>query len=178
MAFLQKQLFTTPTWLLDKSILDRISSPVNDRLSQLQDQVLGSLLSTGRLQRLSNSANRDAANAYRLDEFMDDLRKGVWSELAARKPIDNYRRNLQKSFVERLGSIVAPASSNSGSGGIVISFGPMVDPKKTDIYSVAKANLRQLKADITGALAGYTDRMSKMHLQDLQERIERILNPK
>ena len=95
MAFLQKQLFTTPTWLLDKSILDRISSPVNDRLSQLQDQVLGSLLSTGRLQRLSNSANRDAANAYRLDEFMDDLRKGVWSELAARKPIDNYRRNLQ-----------------------------------------------------------------------------------
>ncbi|MFM2145278.1 MAG: hypothetical protein RL732_114 [Bacteroidota bacterium] len=178
MAFLQKQLFTTPTWLLDKSILDRISSPINDRLSQLQDQVLGSLLSTARLQRLSNSANRDAANAYRLDEFMDDLRKGVWSELAARKPIDNYRRNLQKSFVERLGSIVAPAASNSGSGGIVISFGPMVDPKKTDIYSVAKANLRQLKADINGALAGYTDRMSKMHLQDLQERIERILNPK
>ncbi len=151
MSFLQKNLFTTPTWLLDKNILDKVQSPNTDRISSLQDTWLGSLLSTTRLQRLISSSNRDAS-AYRLDEFMDDLRTGIWSELATRKPIDVYRRNLQKSFVERLGNIVRPPSSPGGTGGIVLIIGPFVDTKKNDIISVAKGNLRTLKAHITAAL--------------------------
>jgi hypothetical protein len=178
MAFLQRHLFETPTWLIDKDILNKVSSPTGDRISEIQDQYLGSLLSTSRVQRLVSSTNRDA-NAYRIEEFMDDLRKGIWSELAARKPIDVYRRNLQKAFVERVGSIVAPTTGGSASsGGFTITFGPAIDPKRSDILSVAKGTLRQLKADITAALPAYTDRMSKLHLQDLNERIERILNPK
>lgn len=178
LAFLQKQLFETPTWLLDKSILDRVTSPTSDRISQLQDQFLGGLFNTSRLQRLVSSANRDAS-AYRIDEFMDDLKKGIWSELVTRKPIDNYRRNLQKSFVERLGAIVAPPTTGGGgTGGIVISFGPAIDPKKSDILSVVKGTLRTLKTEIASAIPGYTDRMSRMHLQDLNDRIDRILNPR
>lgn len=179
LAFLQKNLFETPTWLLDKAILERTGTPGSERIGGIQDQFLGSLLNTNRLQRLVTSANRDAANAYRIDEFMDDLKKGIWSELATRKPIDNYRRNLQKSFVERLGAIIAPpAPAAQLGGGIVINFGPVVDPKKSDIYSVAKGTLRQLKAEIAAAIPAYTDKMSKMHLQDLNERIDRILNPR
>jgi hypothetical protein len=177
-AFIQKNLFTTPVWLLDKNILDKISSPVSDRVSTIQDTYLGSLLSTARLQRLISSSNREA-NTYRIEEFIDDLKKGIWSELPARKPIDNYRRNLQKAFVERLGGIVNPAGGGSGGGfGIIISFGPSIDVKKSDIISVAKGTLRSLKAEITAALPAYTDRMSRYHLQDLNDRIENILNPK
>ncbi len=58
-------------------------------LARMQDRWLGVLLNTGRMQRLISSANRDAS-AYRLEEFMEDLKKGIWSELATRKPIDNY----------------------------------------------------------------------------------------
>ena len=177
MAFLQKQLFETPTWLLDKTILDKVTSPTSDRISALQDQILGSLFSTARMQRMVSSTNRDAT-AYRLDEFMDDLKKGIWSELPTRKPIDSYRRNLQKSYVERLGAIVTPQSAPGGGGGIVISFGPSVDPKKSDILSIAKGNLRSLKAEIVAAIPLYTDKMSRLHLQDLNERIDRILNPR
>lgn len=177
-AFLQKQLFETPTWLLDKTILEKTTLPVSDRISQLQDQFLGSLLNSARLQRLVSSTNRDAANAYRLDEFMDDLKKGIWSELATKKPIDNYRRNLQKAYVERLGAIVAPPAS-ALPGGITISIGgPAADPKKSDIMSVAKGNLRSLKAEIAAAIPATTDKLSKLHLQDLNERIDRILNPR
>jgi hypothetical protein len=178
MAFIQKNYFETPTWLLDKNILDKISAPTSDRVSTLQDGWLGTLLSTGRMQRLISSSNRDAS-AYRLDEFMEDLKKGIWGELATRKPIDNFRRNLQKSYVERLGAIVAPAPSGGGSfGGIVISFGPVSDPKKSDIISVAKGILRSLKAEIAAATPAYTDKMSRYHLQDLNDRISKILDPK
>jgi hypothetical protein len=178
MSFIQKNYFETPTWLLDKSILDKISAPTSDRVSTLQDGWLGTLLNAGRMQRLISSSNRDAS-AYRLDEFMEDLKKGIWGELTARKPIDNYRRNLQKAYVERMGAIVAPAPASASSlGGFVITFGPVVDPKKTDIVSVAKGVLRALKAEIAAALPAYTDKMSRYHLQDLNERIGKILDPK
>lgn len=180
MSFLNRQLFQTPTWLLNKSILDKISSPTSDRISQVQDSYLGSLLSTSRMQRLISSANRDAS-AYKLDEFMDDLKKSIWTELPSRKPIDNYRRNLQKSFVDRLGKLIEPqegGDARSNGGRIVISMGANVNPQNTDIVSVAKGTLRQLKAEINAAIPAYSDKMSKMHLQDLSERISQILNPR
>jgi hypothetical protein len=180
MSFLNRQLFQTPTWLLNKSILDKISSPTSDRISQVQESYLGSLLNTSRMQRLISSANRDAG-AYKLDEFMDDLKKSIWTELPSRKPIDNYRRNLQKSFVDRLGKLIEPkegGDARSNGGRIVISMGANVNPQNTDIVSVAKGTLRQLKAEINAAIPAYSDKMSRMHLQDLSERINQILNPR
>jgi hypothetical protein len=178
MAFLQKHLFTTPTWLLENAILNKTTSPTTDRISTLQDNFLGNLLSTSRLQRMISSANREPGS-YRIEEYMDDLKKATWGELAARRPIDVYRRNLQKAFVERMGAIVSPAASTPTSGGIVISFGgPSADPKKSDIVSVVKGTLRTLKAEIAAAIPAYSDRMSRYHLQDLNERIDRILNPR
>lgn len=178
MAFVQKNLFTTPTWLLNKAILDKVTSPVEEKLSGLQDSWLNALLNPMRLNRLITSTNRDAS-AYTLDEYITDLKKGIWSELPARAPIDNYRRNLQKSFVERLSGLatIIPASSGGG-GGIVITFGPSVDVKKTDIMSVARGTLRALKAEIAAAIPAYSDKMSRYHLQDLNERIDRVLNPR
>ena len=177
LQFLHTHLFQTPQWLMNKTILEKIAAPTSDRISTLQDNILGSLLSSGRLQRLISSYNRDET-AYRIDEYMEDLKRGIWIELSTLKPIDNYRRNLQKSFVERLGAIVNPPSTPAATGGgIVIFFGPTVDPKKSDIISVAKGILRSLKSEINAALPGYTDKMSRYHLQDLSERVEKILKP-
>jgi hypothetical protein len=175
--FLNKQLFETPHWLLNKNVLEKISAPTSDRISTLQDNFLGTLLSSGRFQRLISSYNRDE-NSYRIDEYLDDLKRGIWSELPGHKPLDNYRRNLQKSFVERLGAMVSPPATPGGGGGILIFFGPTIDPKKSDIISVAKGTLRSLKSEIASALPGYSDKMSRYHLQDVSERIERILNPR
>ena len=175
--FLHANLFQTPQWLMNKTILEKIAAPTSDRISALQDNILGALLSSGRLQRLISSYNRDE-NSYRIDEYMEDLKRGIWIELTTHKPIDNYRRNLQKSFVERFGAIVNPPSTTTATGGgIVISFGPSVDPKKSDIMSVAKGILRSLKSEINTALPGYSDKMSRYHLQDLSERLEKILKP-
>ncbi len=172
LTFIQKNLFETPTWLLDKKILNLISAPSSDRISSIQDNMLGSLLSNARLQRLISSGNREK-NTYRVDEYFSDLKKGIWSELALRKPIDNYRRNIQKAFVERLASIIDPPASG---GGLTISFssGSVVNSRKSDIISVAKATLRSLRSEITTALPGYTDNMSRYHLQDLRERIDKV----
>jgi hypothetical protein len=176
-AFIQKQLFATPTWMLDKNIINKIASPAGDQIMTTQDNALQSLLQTSRLGRMVNmSARYD--NAYNIDEYFSDLKKGIFSELPSRAKIDPYRRNLQKSYVERMMSLLKPQSFS----GLVLSFGgintPVTDVMKSDISSVTRAHLIQLRNEISAAAAVYADNMSKYHLQDLSERIKRALDPK
>ncbi len=176
-AFLNKQLFETPRWMLDSRILDKISSPTSDQLGTIQDNALGSLLSVQRLNRLINSSSR-FKNAYGVDEFLNDLKKGIWSELLTKKQIDEHRRNIQKSYVERMTNILNGTGTSItvsfGSGGSMM--GP--DPKKTDIISVVKAHLIKLRAEINMATTGMPDDMSRYHLLDVSDRIKRALDPK
>ncbi len=183
-AFLNKQLYETPTWLLDKSILNKISSPTNnERIQTIQTGSLNGLLDGQRMFRLAAAANRYGSNTYSLDEMMDDVRKGVWSELSTKKPIDPYRRNLQKAYAEKLIDIITPAAPaqtvtvvpGGGRGG---GFTPPPAIKNTDVTSVVRGQLRTLQSEINAAIPGTTDRMSKYHLQDVSDRIKKALDPK
>jgi len=127
--------------------------------------------------------NAEAAlgsQAYTLSDLLGDLKQSVFTELATKKPIDIYRRNLQKSYVERLGNIINPPAAMQG--GITITFGnasaPLVDTKKTDILSYLKGHARELKAAVDAAAAGTADKATKYHLQDLSDRLKKMLDPK
>lgn len=178
-SFLHKQLFETPTWIMDKDILNKISNPVtNETAGNLQVSILNSLISGARLNRLAISANRfGAANTYPVDEMLDDVKKGIWSELATKKPTDNLRRNLQKNYVETLSAIVNPPANAAAAAGIFF-LGVQVSVKNTDVTSVVRAHLTSLRAEIVAAIPATTDKMTKYHLQDVAERIKRALDPK
>ncbi len=178
MAWMQKQVFETPTWLIDKKIWDKIASPSGDPVMSLQQRILNNTLTTDRMVRLSYGSNRDAT-AYTLDEMLTDLQKGIWSELATKKPIDMYRRGLQKTYVDKLIEIYNSINSNTPQG-FTISFGNIVLPdiKKTDIGSLVLGQLNQLRGLASANAAGYTDKMSKLHLQDVAQRIKNALESK
>jgi hypothetical protein len=179
MDFLNKQLFTTPAWLVNNDVLNRIGQTGLTVVGSRQESVMSRLISNTTFAKLIQAEAANGPSAYTLTDLLSDLKQGVWSELAAKKPIDVYRRNLQKSFVERIGAIVnPPAPATSSFGGITITFGPSIDSKKSDIISVLKGTMRQLRADINAALPAVTDKMTRYHLQDVSERIERMLNPK
>ncbi|MEY3350207.1 MAG: hypothetical protein RIQ50_318, partial [Bacteroidota bacterium] len=112
-------------------------------------------------------------------ELFSDMKKGIFSELSTKKSIDGYRRNLQKSYVERMTALLG---NSSGGGGITISIGGAIatgpDPKKTDVVSVTRAHLASLRSEIQAATAAMPDAMSKYHLQDLSDRIKNALDPK
>jgi hypothetical protein len=117
-SFLQKQLFETPTWLLDKNILNKVSNPVSsEAVGNIQISVLNSLFRASRLNIMAISSNRfGTENTYQVDDMMNDVKKGVWSELVSKKPIENMRRNLQKAYVEALISVINPAPPPQISG--------------------------------------------------------------
>jgi hypothetical protein len=177
--FLNRQLFTTPSWLINQDVLSRIGQNGVNVVGARQESVLSRLINNSTFAKLIQAEAALGTSAYTLSDLMNDLKQGIWSELASKKPIDLYRRNLQKSFVERIGAIInPPAPATSGFGGITISFGPSVDPKKSDIISVLKGTLRQLRTEINAALPAVQDRMTRYHLQDVSERIGRFLDPK
>lgn len=163
-AFLNEHLFQTPSWLIDPAILGRIESDgIVDRMKRLQVNTLGRLLHEDRLKRVIENETINGSEAYRSLDLMNDLRRGIYSELRVGRPIDTYRRNLQKAMVENLGGLVNTEST---------------DLRTTDMPSLARGQLVALKGEINGAVARQTDTMSRYHLQDMAQRIDQLLEPK
>ena len=181
MNFLQTQLFTTPKWILDNTILNKVSSPIaNERLQSIQTNVLKSLLEKGRLYRLITSTTRYGNATYSLHDMMEDTRKGIFAELTSKKATDVYRRNLQKAYVAQLEDIIHPDAGANAAAAAAASFrmGPSIDVENTDVVSEAKAQLKKLGSSIQANKGGFTDVNTVNHFDDLQDRIKHILDPK
>lgn len=172
--FLNKNLFATPTWLIDEDIYSKTGLKGLTVIGNVQDNMLNRILSARNLNKLVESEASIGNKAYQITELLNDLKKGIWTELPGRKPIDIYRRNLQKSYISILDNLLNPPKS-TGSGGNQSSGTSITD---TDIPSVVKAHLSSLKAEVNAAAAGTADPMSKYHLQDISKRIDNVLNPK
>ncbi len=175
--FLNKNIFATPTWLINQDIYSRTGLNGLTVIGSIQDNMLNRLLSNRTLGKLVDAEASQGANAYLITDMLNDLKKGVWTELAGRKPIDIYRRNLQKSYVNTLSNILNPPPSQPMSfGGFTITIVNSSD--KSDVKSVVRAHLTALRNEINAASAGTGDAMSKYHLQDVSKRIDNALNPK
>ncbi len=178
-GFLNAQLFQTPLWLVDDTILNKISSPSgSDPVGSIQTGALSSLLSATRLNVLVQSEERyGETNVYTAEDLLSDAHKGIWKELVTHQPVTMRRRNLQKTYVESLISILSPAGAPTGiSPGLILLFGP--NTKNTDLPSIVRAELSELRTQIQANLPMMTDRLSRYHLQDLAERIRRALDPR
>lgn len=178
MDFINKQVFTTPTWLINKEVAAKAGINFTTVILTLQDAALNRMLSNYTMGKMLNAEATNGAEAYTVADLLGDLKANVFTELTTKKPIDIYRRNLQKSYVEKLGSLINPPAQT----GITINFGgqqqQMVDSKKSDILSYLKGNARELKAACDAAALTATDKATKYHLQDLSDRLNKIMNPK
>jgi hypothetical protein len=175
--WLQQQVFTTPSWLLDKNILNKIAEPVNNNVNTLQTSVLSSVLSTPRLARMVESTDRFGSSSYSVLELIADLKAGIFSELRTGRATDMYRRNLQKAYVERMIALL-PADAPATPSAAPVSFVPVTNIKNTDVPSIARGHLTELLAEVRSAINRTNDKMSKYHLMDIAQRIDQTLNPK
>jgi hypothetical protein len=181
MSFLDKQLFQTPEWLLNKEILNKIYSTENpDYLERIQLNVLSSLLSSQRLLRMSITANRfSPIDTYSPLEFMEDLKGYIWTELKTHKEINYQRRNLQKRYLSFVFNLLSAPPANVNSQATALSPYMRIDyAKVSDVTSVARSVLAELRSEITAALPAISDKISKSHLQDVLASINLALNPK
>lgn len=180
MNFLNQQLFTTPKWMLNQSILDNIDQNPLEIVSRLQGSILTRLLSNNTLGKLVAAEVTDGASAYKITDLFSDLNGAVFTELSSNSVIDAYRRNLQKAYIEKLIAIVKPAPTPTSANAIIRAAGASsgLSAAQSDVLSVVKGQLRELDGAIKAAAGRQSDSLSKYHLLDLSERVEAALDSK
>ncbi|MEH6408646.1 MAG: zinc-dependent metalloprotease, partial [Leeuwenhoekiella sp.] len=133
LQFLQDQLFTTPEWMIDADILNRIEHDGNiERIRSTQVRTLNNILDFGRMARMSENDALNPKTSYSLSQMMDDLRMGIFSELKTGKTIDTYRRNLQRAYVDRLDYLMTKEQEGRRNA-------TDVNVSQSDIRSIARA---------------------------------------
>ena len=179
MKFINKELFATPKWLIDKNIFDKVQySGSGERIRGLQVNTLNRILKLGRLARLIENQTLNGNKAYTILTLMGDLRRGVWSELYNGRRIDAYRRNLQRAHIDRLGYLMDVKSQRRAPNFGAYVKQTRVNVSQSDIKPVVRGELKRLKRDIRAAIAKAPNTITRYHLQDAVDRIDDILDPK
>lgn len=178
LAFLDKELFQTPAWLLDKSIFERIEySGSVERIRSLQERTLKNLLSSGKMARLIENQTLNGSDAFLVSDLTKTLRNSIWSELKKGTEIDTYRRQLQRAHIERLAYLMTAENQSKRRGSDYIKS-TAVNTNQSDIRAVVRAELSTLKSMVRRGLNRTSNTMSRIHLKDILERIEAVLDPK
>jgi hypothetical protein len=154
--FLLEHALRTPAMFTTPDIVMRLTAAgVADRLLNAQRRVLTGLVNPFRVNRMTEHSQREGSNQYLPSELFNDLRKGLFGEFSEAQPkTDLYRRNLQRAYVDQLSGHLDKPSVDS------------------DLPAHARAELQAIaevirKADHTGA-----EPVLRVHLRDLQARIE------
>ncbi len=176
-GFINVNLFQTPQWLIRPEVLRRFESAGTvERIRSIQVRSLNNLLDPGRLARVIENEALNGAEAYGLLEMMNNIHLGVWKELYYKKSIDTYRRNLQRAYVERLEFLLneeqAPLPERAQR---FVGF-TKIDVGQSDIRAAARAELMKLYKMLPRAIKIAVDDLSRLHLEDIQARIEDILD--
>jgi hypothetical protein len=161
--FLLAHAFVRPALLIRPELLRRIEpSGASARVRTAQNAVMNALFQTARIERLLEQSALDGPAAYAPLQFLTDVRRGIWSELATpARPIDPFRRNTQRVYLDTI--------DNRLNGGAA------PDPA---VRALLRGELRALRAQLVAAIPSVTDRASRLHLEDARDDIDEILDPR
>lgn len=182
MKFINEQAFATPNWMLDQAILNKFDQAgIVDRLRRTQSNVLNGILDFARLARVIDNSVKNGSKAYSIDELFADVHSGIWSELKTGANMDTYRRNLQRSYIERMEYLMT--KDQELPMGIPPQFaaqflGTPIDASQSDIRPMARRELKLLAAEIRSSIPRFSNPIVKAHLEDSLVRINNILDPK
>jgi hypothetical protein len=160
--FLLDNGFKVPLFLTKPDLLRRIEpNGIVGRIRTAQNSLMNALLQNARLDRMSEQVLVDG-NAYSPLELLTDLRTGIWAELATpAKPIDLYRRNTQRVYLDTIDTRL-----NEGA-----------EPSE-EVRALLRGELRVLDQRIAAALPAVVDVATRRHLQDAREVINAALDPR
>jgi hypothetical protein len=174
LKFLEKEIFSKDAMKVSPGLLlsmgsDQTSFAYNSPASlpavvgMLQDMALSKIYDPGVLSRLSNGElyGQPEGNLSP-GELMDRVRRAVWSEVAAGKPVETVsltRRNLQALHLDKLIGVAASSPS-------------------TDARAAARRDLERIKRDLSRSVSLSKDETTTLHLKQQLLRVKDALEKK
>lgn len=187
MAFLDEHVLSTPAWALDLNQLRRLEhAGAVERIRAYQELAVQRLLNHARLARMIEHEAFLGDSTYRPADMLDDTRAIVWREVREGVPVDTFRRNLQRAYLDQAAYLLNEAESEhwspprSGNLRVGSDDDPPLNADlhigQSDIRPLVREQLQLLQAEIEERLAaGVEDRMTRIHLQDALVRIRDAL---
>jgi hypothetical protein len=111
--------------------------------------------------------------------MLDDLQRGIWSELNAPAPkIDPYRRTLQNSYLNQMNAKLNPSAAQLAQIQQLAALGITITPLAEDARSEIRGEVVALRERVRAAQGKAADRETRLHLAGVDHRIGEILDPK
>ena len=187
MRFIDEHVLQTPRWALQLDQLRRLEhAGAVERIRAYQELAVQRLLNHARLARMIEHEAFLGDETYRPADMLDDARAMIWREVGERRPIDTFRRNMQRAYLDQAHYLLHEAESDHwsppGSGNLRVSRND--DPPlnadlhigQSDIRPLIRDQLHLLEREIRQALdRGVQDRMTRIHLEDALVRIGKAL---
>lgn len=163
LAFLNQELFITPNWILNPKVAALIAGPGRiSKLGQRQQPVLNKLLSNTTYEFMLFHQEADVENAWTFQDLLDEMKKYIWKDIEQHKALDAGRRCLQKRYIETLATQMYSESLDK------------IYKVNSDYLSIAKGHLKELEKMVAAARPFYTDKLTRLHLEDIRERLHNI----
>lgn len=158
--FLDRQLFTEPSWLIAENYIYRFNGEPMNYLYRLVSRTLnGTLISINTLARMQQYEMESADN-YKAADYFNDLTKLIFKELyTGNGKVSDYRRYLQKEFVK---DVIAEVKNSSNS----------------DAHAIMLQQILSIRQKALVAAKTSTDMMTRSHYNDIAFQIQKELLPK
>jgi hypothetical protein len=169
-------------WGNERQVMSNVEFPLNDRILGVQRVALAELLAPAtltRIQDLAGLAEKDD-QPLQLAEVFRALTDCIWLDLQQSEKADTakstiIRRNLQREYLQQLTNMVV-GSRSGGNRFLFFSSGSNTPP---DARSLARMHLRDLNRRLEGALNDKkisADDTVRAHLEECKDRIAKALN--
>lgn len=173
MAFLKKNLFTPPVWLVPEDIMNKTNSFPAMFMERAYTTALSSILSKRVFLNLTTAeAKFGSVKTYTVSNLFNDLNSSVWANLTTGQSIDANKRVLQKVYITQLCDTYTGAAF---AGRMGMEAKPDSNPKDNYdatalVYYHMKDLLKKMKAFQT------SDLNMKAHYDYLIRYIEKTLD--
>lgn len=164
MEWLHKNIFETPEWLLDTSVLQNIDHTAYfENVRRVQSSQLNQLMGLETLGRLINSETTQDDN-YSAYEMLSDLRKGLWSEAYRSRNVELYRRNLQNTYLDYMADLLTDNDASN------------YDVETSDVRTLVRGELTTLKRTLNRVKNANVNTMTKYHYENAIAKIDELFD--
>ena len=175
--FLNKELFTTPTWLMDDKLSERTGINTFNSIYRVQSSTLKQLLSSRTLDKMTDNELVNGAKAYTANDLFRDLKKSIWSDMQGGKKPDASQRSLQKTYVNALIGMLDKPKNSSGSFGSLGGYSLVAFDFPSEAPTIARGQLTDLRRDLTNA-ANASSGIYRSHYLNLKALIDAAFDVK
>ena len=173
--FLNKELFTTPIWLVNKSLAEKAALDPYNGICNIQASMLNRLLSARTFDKMVANELLNGSKAYTASEMFADLHKSIWADLSGGQRPDFCRRALQKAYVKALAGMIDKPRNDNANPLAALMGGASNDP--SDAPAIARGELNDLRQRLVSA-AGASSGLAKSHYQNLVALIDMAFEAK